>query len=115
MGLTELLEGKGQAMTFRSIYFDDADGSRLKNFSAASKASGATTTVKIELEICDPARLAMLLQDLGEIKRDQGKPKATPLKREPDPAPATKRTARMAIGLDRDCAPLMLTFDGDGQ
>lgn len=56
-------------MTYRSIAWKDSDA-RLKTFSASVRAS-ATTVVKIEVEVRDPIRLGMLLQDLHEISREQ--------------------------------------------
>ncbi|MFG1463328.1 hypothetical protein V5F77_10530 [Xanthobacter sp. DSM 24535] len=56
-------------MTLRSIYWPGEDG-RLKSFSAATQAKGGAL-VKIEIEVFDPLRLGMLLQDLAEIQRDQ--------------------------------------------
>ncbi|WP_374631787.1 hypothetical protein [Ferrovibrio sp.] len=55
----------------RSIYWRDNDA-RLKTYKAETRARGGAV-VKIELEVSDPCRLGYLLQELAEIKRDQGR------------------------------------------
>lgn len=91
-------------MTFRSIYWD-GDEARLRSFSATSK-SGATSIIKIEIEVSDPFRLGAILQNLEELRREQN---ATS---RPAPTSPPKRTAsgRRAINSQ---TPLMLTYRKD--
>lgn len=84
-------------MTYRSIAWRLEDA-RLKTYSAATRAKGGAV-VKIELEVIDPMRLGMVLQELAEIQRDQdAQPKA----------PARAAGAKTAL----PAPPLQLTFRG---
>ncbi|MCX5497299.1 hypothetical protein OSH11_21560 [Kaistia dalseonensis] len=61
-----------------SFYLDLAHA-RVKSYSAVSNKAGAV--LKIELSICDPLRLGMVLEALAEAQRDQNKPAPAPRNR----------------------------------
>lgn len=57
-------------MSKSSCIYWPADKARLKTFSATARASGVAL-IKIEIEVVDPWMLGRLLEELGDIKRQQ--------------------------------------------
>ncbi len=81
----------------RSIYWRDKDA-RLKTYKAETRARGGAV-VKIELEVSAPFRLGLILQELAEINRDQGRVevKAT-IVSDDEPKSASRRVSTNAKG-----------------
>lgn len=93
-------------MTFRSIYWDD-DQARIKGFSATTK-SDAVSVVKIEIEVRDPFRLGVLLQELSEIRREQGRASRPSAHQDPVRPTSSKSAAKLTAQ-----PPLLLTYRED--